>query len=127
MSMPSSRRQTPSFGLREDALEDGTPVLAVRGDLDLFTAPEFRERLAACAEAGGGRVVVDFGAASFIDSSGAAALLQVRRLHRDDARLVIVNRDPGIARIFEVMGLDELFAIVPSREHALAALGPRRR
>jgi anti-sigma B factor antagonist len=124
--MASSRRKAPSFGLREDALEDGTPVLAVRGDLDLFTAPEFRERLAACAERGGGRVVVDFGGASFIDSSGAAALLQVRRLHRDDARLVIVNRDPGIARIFEVMGLDELFAIVPSREHAPAALGRRR-
>lgn len=102
-------------------------MLAVRGDLDLFTAPEFRARLAACAEAGGGRVVVDFAGASFIDSSGAAALLQVRRLHRDDARLVIVNRDPGIARIFEVMGLDELFAIVPSREQAAAALGPRRR
>lgn len=100
-------------------------MLAVDGDLDLFTAPEFRERLAACAEAGGGRVVVDFGGASFIDSSGAAALLQVRRLHRDDARLVIVNRDPGIARIFDVMGLGELFEIVASRDEAPAALGRR--
>jgi anti-sigma B factor antagonist len=124
--MSSSRRQAASFGLREDALPGGTPVLAVRGDLDLFTAPEFRERLAACAEAGGGRVVVDFGAASFIDSSGAAALLQVRRLHREDARLVIVNQDPGIARIFEVMGLDELFTIVSSREEAVAAFAGRR-
>jgi anti-sigma B factor antagonist len=123
MSMASPRRHTADFGLREDALDDGTPVLAVRGDLDLFTAPEFRERLAACAEAGGGKVVVDFRGASFIDSSGAAALLQVRRLHRDDAHVVIVNRDRGIARIFEVMGLDELFSIVGSREEAAAALG----
>jgi anti-sigma B factor antagonist len=119
--MTSPRRQAASFGLRQDALPDGTPVLAVRGDLDLFTAPEFRERLAACAEVGDGRVVVDFGGASFIDSSGAAALLQVRRLHRDDARLVIINRDTGIARIFGVMGLDELFTIVSSREEAAAA------
>jgi anti-anti-sigma factor len=120
--MTSSRRQLANFGLREDALPDGTPVLGVQGDLDLFTAPEFRERLGACAEAGGGRVVVDFRGASFIDSSGAAALLQVRRLHRDDARLVIVNHNPGIARIFEVMGLDELFAIVSSRDDAQAVL-----
>jgi anti-sigma B factor antagonist len=120
--MTSSRRQLANFGLREDTLSDGTPVLGVHGDLDLFTAPEFRERLGACAEAGRGRVVVDFRGASFIDSSGAAALLQVRRLHRNDARLVIVNRNPGIARIFEVMGLDELFTIVPSREEAEAVL-----
>jgi len=124
--MASFRRQAASFGLDQDTLPDGTPVLAVRGDLDLFTAPEFRERLAACAEAGRGRVVVDFCGASFIDSSGAAALLQVRRLHREDARLVIVNRDPGIARIFEVMGLDELFTIVSSREHAAAAFARPR-
>jgi anti-sigma B factor antagonist len=122
MSMASSRRHTADFGLREDALGDGTPVLAVSGDLDLFTAPEFRERLGACAEAGRGKVVVDFRGASFIDSSGAAALLQVRRLHRDDARVVIVNRNPGIARIFEVMGLDELFSIVASLDEAAAAL-----
>ena len=120
--MTSSRRQVANFGLREDALPDGTPVLAVQGDLDLFTAPEFRERLSACAEAGKGRVVVDFRGASFIDSSGAAALLQVRRLHHDDARLVIVNRDRGIARIFEVMGLDELFTIVSTREDAQTVL-----
>ncbi|MCW3066478.1 MAG: hypothetical protein JWN32_3650 [Solirubrobacterales bacterium] len=120
--MASFRRHAASFGLHEDALPDGTPVLCVRGELDLFTAPEFRERLASCAESGRGRVVVDFGGASFIDSSGAAALLQVRRLHRDDARLVIVNRDPGIGRIFDVMGLDELFSIVATREEAPAAL-----
>jgi anti-sigma B factor antagonist len=122
MSMASSRRHTAEFGLREHALADGTPVLAVSGDLDLFTAPEFRERLGACAEAGRGTVVVDFRGASFIDSSGAAALLQVRRLHRDDARVVIVNRNPNIARIFEVMGLDELFSIVASLDEAAAAL-----
>jgi anti-sigma B factor antagonist len=122
MSMASPRKHAADFGLREDALEDGTPVLAVRGDLDLFTAPEFRERLAACADAGGGKVVVDLRGASFIDSSGAAALLQVRRLYRDEGQVVIVNRDRGIARIFEVMGLDELFSIVASREEAAAAL-----
>jgi anti-sigma B factor antagonist len=120
--MTSSRRQVANFRLQEEALPDGTPVLAVTGDLDLFTAPEFREHLGACAEAGRGRVVVDFRGASFIDSSGAAALLQVRRLHREDARLVIVNRNPGIARIFEVMGLDELFTIVATRDEAAAVL-----
>jgi anti-sigma B factor antagonist len=102
---------------------DGAPVLAVRGELDLYTAPEFRAELTRLAESSGRGLVVDLGASTFVDSSACRALLRAaRRLAARGGRLVVVNRDPEIARMFSVMGLDELMAVVRSRHDAKDAL-----
>jgi anti-sigma B factor antagonist len=102
---------------------DAAPVLAVRGDLDLYTAPEFREELTRLAESSEQGLVVDLGGSTFVDSSACRALLRAaRRLAARGSRLVVVNRDPEIARMFSVMGLDELLAVVRSRRDAQEAL-----
>jgi anti-sigma B factor antagonist len=102
---------------------DAAPVLAVRGELDLYTAPEFRERLAALAESSPRGVVVDLGSTTFVDSGACRALLRAaRRLALQGGRLVVINRDPEIARMFAIMGLEEFLAVVRSRRDAQAAL-----
>jgi anti-sigma B factor antagonist len=113
-----------SFALKlERSGRDSAPVLAVRGELDLYTAPEFRKELTRLADSSERGLVVDLGASTFVDSSACRALLRVaRRLALHGGRLVIVNRDPEIARMFAVMGLDELLAVVRSRRDALEAL-----
>ena len=105
--------------------ETGIPVIAVRGELDLFTAPELRERLRAHVEAHGAvrDLVVDLTACAFVDASGCRALLRAaRQLEALGRRLVIVNTHPGNARIFAIMGLDELFPVVATRAEAARAL-----
>ena len=101
---------------------DAAPVLAVHGELDLYTAPEFREQLAQLAESEE-RLIVDFGASTFLDSSACRALLRAaRRLGAHGGRMVVVNKDPEIERMFAVMGLDELLAVVRSRRDAMKRL-----
>lgn len=123
MTQPRHHHVPPTpFGLDEDRLEDGaTPVIAVRGELDLFTAPELRDRL---READGETdLVVDLSACSFVDASGCQVLLRAaRQLAATGRRLAIVNPNPENARIFAVMGLDELFPVVASRPEAAQAL-----
>ena len=54
-------------------------VIVVRGDLDVATAPEFREaaeRLAAAGNAS--RLVIDLRGLGFMDSSGLRALIAAR-------------------------------------------------
>jgi anti-sigma B factor antagonist len=99
-------------------------VLAVRGELDLFTAPELRERLAEHIDGADGDLVVDLSECGFVDASGAHALLGAsRRLANRGRRLAVVNGGHGNARVLEVMGLDELLVVVPTRAAAAAALG----
>jgi anti-sigma B factor antagonist len=113
-----------SFGLTESRLDDEVVVIAVRGELDLFTAPELRAALRQQTEAvEPPHVVVDLSACTFVDASGCQVVLRAaRRLAAHHRRLAIVNTNPGTARILSVMGLDELFPVAPTRTDAAAAV-----
>jgi anti-sigma B factor antagonist len=54
---------------------DGSTVLAVVGELDLASAPHFREAVGEAMGTGARKVVVDLSGSDFIDSSGIGALM----------------------------------------------------
>jgi anti-sigma B factor antagonist len=113
----------PEFSLTEDALDDDRHVLAVRGEIDLFTAPELKQKLTDAIESGRSRIVVDLTETSFLDSTALGVLIgAVKRLRAREGALVIVNVDQNIAKTFEITGLDQIFTILGSREEAIAAL-----
>ncbi len=122
-SQPRHVLSAPVFRVDGSDLGDGVVLVAVHGELDLFTAPELREELRTRIDRGPARLVVDLSDCGFVDASGCHALLTAsRRLAGHGGRLAIVNRSPAIARVFAVMGLDELFPVVATRADALLAL-----
>ncbi len=113
----------PEFALTSDSLDGHSQVVAVAGEIDLFTAPELKTAIADAVDAGRTRVVVDLTETSFLDSTALGVLIgAVKRLRSRDGALAIVNTDPNIARTFEVTGLDQIFTIRPTRDEAVAAL-----
>src|SRR3712207_3829128 len=113
----------PEFALNEDALDDDRHVVAVRGEIDLFTAPELKQKLTDAIEAGHTRIVVDLTSTTFLDSTALGVLIgAVKRLRSRDGVLTIVNTDPNIAKTFEITGLDQIFTIRPTRDEAVEAL-----
>src|SRR3979409_1010792 len=113
----------PEFALQEDALDADRHVVAVRGEIDLFTAPELKQKLTDAIEAGKIRIVVDLSATSFLDSTALGVLIgAVKRLRTRDGALVIVNTDSNIAKTFEITGLDQIFTSRPTRDEAVEAL-----
>ncbi len=108
------------FAIEDRVLDGDTHVVAVTGEIDLFTAPEFKQRVAAPIDAGRLHVVVDLSATSFIDSSSLGVLIGAhRRLRRAEGRLVIVCTNDAIAKTFRITGLDGVFTIVGSLEEAV--------
>jgi anti-sigma B factor antagonist len=94
-------------------------VVAIRGDADLYGAPEIGEALGAAA-AGASAVVVDLGAVTFLDSTILALLLKsLRELRAREIPFTIVCDAPQILRIFELTGLDARFRVVPTLSEAL--------
>jgi anti-sigma B factor antagonist len=113
----------PEFALSQEAVDQSTHVVAVRGEIDLFTAPELKSALGEAIEGGRTRIVVDLSETSFLDSTALGVLIgTVKRLRSRDGRLTIVNVDQNIAKTFEITGLDQIFTIRSTREEALAAL-----
>jgi anti-sigma B factor antagonist len=115
------------FSITDRQVNDDTHVVAVTGEIDLFTAPEFKQRVSAPIDAGRSNVVVDLRATTFIDSSSLGVLIGAhRRLKLRGGALVVVCDNEAIVKTFRITGLDGVFTLVPSLDDALdgdAAVG----
>jgi len=113
----------PEFSLSQESLDAERHVVAVRGEIDLFTAPELKSALSEAIESGHTRIVVDLTDTTFLDSTALGVLIgAVKRLRSRDGRLTIVNVDDNIAKTFEITGLDQIFPISSTRGEAVKAL-----
>jgi anti-sigma B factor antagonist len=114
---------TPEFRLEDEPVDEVTHVVSVHGDVDLFTAPELKQRIVDVIERGRTRIVVDLTGATSIDSTTLGVLIgAVKRLRLRDGDLAVAARDPMIVRTFEITGLDEVFGVLSSREEAVERL-----
>ena len=112
-----------NFHISDEEIDAETQVIELGGEIDLYTAPEFKERMVALIEDGKKRIVVDLSAATFIDSTTLGVLVGgVKRLRPTGGSLALVCTDQNITKIFEITGLDRVFPIHPSRDAALAAV-----
>jgi len=109
-----------AFSIEDRVVDDETHVVAVTGEIDLFTAPEFKQRVSAPIDAGRTRVVVDLTETTFIDSSSLGVLTGAhRRLRRLEGSLVIVCSNDAIVKTFRITGLDSVFTIVSTLDEAI--------
>jgi anti-sigma B factor antagonist len=105
-----------------DLDHNGVPVLAIRGEIDVATAPRLRERLLELADKSPSVAIVDLTEVSFIDSTALGVLVSGAKRFRGgggDLRLVVT--EPHIAKVFAITGLDDVFAIYPSAHEAASA------
>jgi anti-anti-sigma factor len=81
---------------------DGTPVLKLRGELDMLSATALRETVENLATGNCDRVVFDLSDLQFMDSSGIAVLVFAAN---SIGAIELRNASPIIRRIIEVTGL----------------------
>ncbi len=111
------------FSVKTDEVQNGVHVIALTGEVDLYTAPEFKQELLRVIGEGAKQVVVDFSDTTFIDSTTLGVLVGgVKRLRPEGGQLSLICSDRNIVKIFEITGLDRVFTIYGTRDEALAAL-----
>ena len=97
----------------------GYSVLEVAGEIDVYTAPQLRERLIALVESGSRQVVVDLGRVEFLDSTGLGVLVgALKRLRVVGGELLLVCAQERLLKIFRITGLDRVFQLFDSVESA---------
>lgn len=96
--------------------------VAVKGRVDVETAPQLASVLDKAMEEGHYRFVLDLNDLEYISSSGLRTLIrvrkEVRRYNRGDLRLAAMP--PRIRQVFDLAGLLPLF---PIYDDAVAAVG----
>jgi anti-sigma B factor antagonist len=112
-----------NFEIKTEELGDDSYVISLAGEVDLYTAPEFKQQLLDVISQGGKNVIVDFSNTTFIDSTTLGVLVGgIKRLRTNDGQLSLVCNDRNITKIFEITGLDRVFTIYSTRDEAVDQL-----
>ena len=99
---------------------NGYVLVSVVGEVDVATAPEFRDRLREAIGEGPGIVAVDLTGVTFIDSTALGVLIEAKELcDAEGGTMRIAVSEPRILKVFEITGLTELFEIRPTRDQAI--------
>lgn len=96
-------------------------VVALRGELDIYTVAEFRHAAEGLLEAGR-LVVLDLGEVTLLDSSGIGVLVSMlNRTRAGSGRMGIVCPVERLQRVFEITGLRDAFVLADDLEGVRAA------
>lgn len=118
--------ERPQFRVEYETPSDGVGVVTLEGEIDIYSAPQFKEVLVNGIEGGARRVIVDLTGVTFIDSTALGVLVSgAKRVRPHNGSLDIVCTDENIIRIFEITGLDRIFGIYPTRDEAMKAATER--
>lgn len=96
-------------------------VLAVSGDIDMVTAPEFEKHLLAALQERPGALVVDLGGVDFLGSAGLTALVAAHQVAGEHTKLRVVAASSTTARPLQLTGLDQEIPVFATRDEALSA------
>jgi anti-sigma B factor antagonist len=92
--------------------EQGATILELVGELDVYTAPQLRERIVEVINDGETCLIVDMGGVTFIDSTGIGVLVVAhRRIGEQGGWLVLRNVQRQTSRVLELTGLDHVLII----------------
>jgi anti-sigma B factor antagonist len=103
--------------------QDGSNVLALKGEIDLHVSPSVTALLNGIIHKKPERLVVDLSNVTYIDSAGLAALIAaMQETEGYGGKFLLAGLQQPVWNIFESLRLDEVFQVFPD---AAAALGSK--
>jgi len=101
---------------------DGATVVAVGGEIDVYTAPKLRDKITELVGDGAYHLVLDLRGVEFLDSTGLGVLVGgLKKVRAHDGSLRLVCTQERLLKIFRITGLAKVFDIHDSAEAALTA------
>ena len=120
---PAPAIGSPPLGIEATAAPFGA-VVSIAGELDIATVPRARAVLQEEPVIGATAVVVDLSDVTFMDSTGLAVVMDLKReLDSRRGRLTIACPEGPARLLFDVTGVAAQLALYETREEAEAAAG----
>ena len=111
------------YGSEIELLGD-VAVLAVAGETNLSTAPQFRRDLDQAMKVTAGDVILDLADLELVDSSALGIMIAAAdRMMAERRALVLVVTGSEVLRVFAITGLLAFFSIATTRTEAMARVG----
>lgn len=98
-----------TIGTNDNGSED---MIEISGEVDIFTAPDFKNSLYDIIGEGKRDVVLECGQLSYIDSTGLGILLgALKRVRQNERNVYVRNLKDNIRKLFKITGLDKVFVL----------------
>lgn len=113
------------FAVESERREDGIRALAVRGELDMNTAPELEAEIDRVLADENVALMLDLSDCEFIDSTGIALIVRAwQRVGGDEGkgRFVLCCNNHQVRRLLKITGVEASIPMHEQRDAALAEL-----
>jgi anti-sigma B factor antagonist len=109
------------FASKPTMVSPGMGLIEVSGEVDIYTAPKFKEDMLGLIDQGATELIVDLSEVTFVDSTALGVLIGgIKRMHAVDGRMALVVATRPVQKVLTITGLDRVFEIHKTREAALA-------
>jgi anti-sigma B factor antagonist len=103
--------------------KQGATLMRLKGNLDAHTYPSLETALSGLYSKGSYAIVVDMSDLDYMASAGVGVLIgALSRTRENRGDVLLMNLQPSVEGVLEVLGLREMFNIVADRTAALALL-----
>jgi len=100
---------------------EGATIIAVGGEIDVYTAPKLRDKITELVGNGDYNLVIDMEKVDFLDSTGLGVLVGgLKKVRAHDGSMRLICNQERLLKIFRITGLAKVFAIHGSQADALA-------
>ncbi len=100
------------FELSVKHCDDQSNVIVLTGEIDIYSAPGFKEELYRIIGESQQNVVLECSELSYIDSTGLGILVgALKRLKEQNRSIVVRNPKTSVRKLFKITGLDKVFII----------------
>ena len=90
----------------------GKTIVAVGGEIDVYTAPKLRDKITELVAGGVYDIVIDMEEVEFLDSTGLGVLVGgLKKVRAHDGSLQLVCNQDRLLKIFRITGLAKVFVI----------------
>ena len=98
---------------------DGATIVAVEGEIDVYTAPKLRDKITELVADGVYHLIIDMEKVEFLDSTGLGVLVGgLKKVRAHDGSLQLICNQERLLKIFRITGLAKVFTIHESAESA---------
>jgi anti-sigma B factor antagonist len=88
------------------------PLLRVRGEVDIYTAPRLKEAVVAALNSGAQSLAFDLSQVGFLDSTGLQVLMSAKkRTAERGGEVYIIGAGGQIRRVFSLLSLERIFRL----------------
>lgn len=92
--------------------EKNKRIIQLSGEIDVYTAPLFKETLSRFSAEKGVDIIIDLSDVNYIDSTGLGVFIGgLKDTDKNNNKLRVLGARERVARLFSITGLDEIIDI----------------